>query len=279
MNTDNTNIESWDNQPDARINVNARRLPLRVFIFCLLAELLLVLLDAVVNYAEYSSYGTIRRLFNITREDGLATWFMVAQTLIAGLVLWLIFFVQRGRSVGRWRITGWGFLAVFFTYMSADDGAKIHERFGTMFKQSYGSGKYADSSGLLDQLQQLFPSYEWHLAALPLLVGAGLFMLFFLWREFHTRGERLTLFAAAACMALAVGLDFIEGLEDEHAWNAYVWVHNVFDLRGSFIRHFAKSLEEFLEMLAISLLLMLFLCNLIRFSGRQLVFNFSSQEE
>jgi len=266
-----------DHAKPARIEINGERLPMRVFIFCVIAELLLVLLDATVNWSEYSKYSTIQRLFNITREDGLATWFMVTQTFLTALVLWVIFLLHRSRSEGWKRLAGWGFLASFFTYMSADDGALIHERLGTMFSKAYKEGDPADANSLLGQIQAFFPSYEWQLVALPVLAGAGLFMLFFLWREFSKRGERYLVVLSALCMALAVGLDFIEGLEPDHALNAHVWMKEAFDLRLSFIRHFSKALEEFLEMLAISLLLMLFLRHLIRISGTSLTFAFRSQ--
>ncbi len=262
--------------PGGSIPISGQSLPTRIFIFCLLAELLFVFLDAFVNYAEWSKYGTIRRLFNITREDGLATWFMVIQTFITGLILWVIFLLQRSRGVTRGRVAGWGFLAGFFTYLSADDGAMIHERLGTLAEKVYESDNYGYSGGLFGKIQELFPSYEWQLVALPALVAAGLFMLFFLWREFNTGGERLLLFSAAALMGLAVGLDFFEGLEFNHPLNLAAWFGGTFDLSMRWVAHFSKSLEEFLEMLAMSVLMMLFLRHLIRLSGPGLTFNFDS---
>ena len=61
---------------EALIPLNGQRLPGRIFLFCLVVELLLVGLDAFINYGRFIDIGPIRRLFNITREDGLATWFM-----------------------------------------------------------------------------------------------------------------------------------------------------------------------------------------------------------
>lgn len=129
----------------------------------------------------------------------------------------------------------------------------------------------------MGQIQALFPSYEWQLVVLPLLVAAGLFMLFFLWREFRTRGERVLVFASAACMGLAVGLDFVEGLATRHPWNLRVWFAGEFDLHLHAAAHYFQSMEEFLEMLAISLLLMLFLRYLIRISGPGLTIDFSEK--
>lgn len=276
MNNNDNTAAAPDSVSGARIDINGQRLPLRIFFICLTAEILFVLLDAVVNYAEYSKYSQIQRLFNITREDGLATWFMVTQTFVAGLVLWLIFLVQRSLGASRGRVAGWGFLAGFFIYMAADDGAKIHERLGSVFKLAHKPGGSVMENDLLGRAQALFPSYDWQLVALPLLAAMGLFMLFFLWREFHGRGDRLLLVTAAGSMALAVGLDFIEGLDDEHAWNVQVWIREAYDLTKYTVRHFAKSLEEFLEMLAISLLLMLFVRYLITLSGWRLTLDFSA---
>jgi len=258
------------------LSINGRRLPGTIFIFCLAIELSLVLLDAVVNYGELTDSGPLRRLFNITREDGLATWFMVTQTFMTALVLWLIFLVHRTRCAGTRKIVAWGFLAGFFTYMAADDGAEIHERLGSVFSELNSSSGRGSPDDLSVQLQSMFPSYEWQLVLLPLLAGAGLFMLIFLSRELRDRTGRVLLFLAAGFMTIAVGLDFIEGLEDFHPWNAQVWIREGFDLSKYTVRHFAKSLEEFLEMLAISLLLILFIRYFIQAVDSRLLVDFHS---
>lgn len=231
--------------------------------FCLTVELLLVGLDAFINYGRFIDIGPIRRLFNITREDGLATWFMVMQTFLAGLVLWLIALVQRSRLASRRNWLSWGFLSGFFIYMSADDAAEIHERLGSTFKALLKTNYRETSDSLLVQVQGLFPSYEWQLVALPLLAGAGLFMLFFLLTEFRDRKSRVILFSAVGIMATAVLLDFFEGLDKTNPWNPHSWIRESFSLSKYTVRHFSKSIEEFLEMCAISLLLMLFTTHLI----------------
>jgi hypothetical protein len=162
--------------------------------------------------------------------------------------------------------------------MAADDGAKIHERMGSIFSEvnrATGSDPPADA---LEHLQGMFPSYDWQLVALPLLAAAGLFMLVFLLREIRDRKGRLLLFLAPGFMATAVGLDFIEGLDDSHAWNIQVWIREAFGLTKYTVRHFAKSLEEFLEMVAITLLLMLFLRHLIQTVDSRLLVDFRGQQ-
>jgi hypothetical protein len=87
----------------------------------------------------------------------------------------------------------------------------------------------------------------------------------FFWYELPERRTRTVVAAAATCLVVAVGLDFIEGLDPVHPWNLYTRVAEATGL-GAFteyrfqetayeaLRHFSKSLEEFLEMLAITLL-------------------------
>lgn len=261
-----------------RLVIDGQRLPGRIFVFCLVIELSFVLLDAVVNYGGLTELGPIKRLFNITREDGLATWFMVTQTFVAALVLWLIFLVHRSHHYATGPVFAWGFLASFFTYMAADDGAKIHERLGSVFSELHSSDSSGTPGDLSGQLQAMFPSYDWQLVMLPLLAGAGLFMLIFLLRELHDRKARVLLFLAAGFMTIAVVLDFFEGLDDAHAWNVQVWIREVFDLSKYTVRHFAKSLEEFLEMVAISLLLALFTRHLIQAVDSHLVVDFRGRQ-
>ena len=73
-------------------------------------------------------------MFNTAREDGLASWFAVTQTLLIALTLWLIYSVAKAGRKPRAIVVGWLVLALFFTYMAIDDGAQIHERLGSTFK-------------------------------------------------------------------------------------------------------------------------------------------------
>ena len=160
--------------------------------------------------------------------------------------------------------------------MSADDAAEIHERLGSTFKDLLKTNQRETADSLLVQVQGLFPSYEWHLVALPLLAGAGLFMLFFLLTEFRDRKSRAILVFAVGIMAIAVLLDFFEGLDKANPWNPHSWIRESFTLSNYTVRHFSKSIEEFLEMCSISLLLMLFTAHLIDRVDPQLTVRTSS---
>ena len=242
-----------------------------VIAVCVAAELMFVFLDYHVNYGGLTDIGSLRRLTNIAREDSLASWFGTTQTLLIGLTLWCIYLVVRRGTTDRWRRAGWGVLASFFTFMAIDDGALLHERAGTVFERLLsGDADSGAATSLGSRWLETFPSYAWQIVVGPFFVLLGLFCLVFLWRELAGRRARLLVVVALACFASAVGLDFVEGLEPDHPWNLYTRITEAVDFgdyteyrfgREAFdtLRHFSKSIEEFLEMLGNTLLWYVFL--------------------
>ena len=217
-----------------------RRL-LWVFSFCLSIELSLVILDYLVNWNRWSQTGAIRRLFNITREDGLASLFAVLQTFVVALVCWCIYLIHKSPLTGlRGSPLGWLSLAVFFTYLAIDDGAMVHERIGTAFSSSNRDVK--------------LPSYGWQVILAPAFVLAGILVFRFLWRLGAGEIRRDWLVYALACLGTAVGIDFIEGTE-----NGFRHVSDLTGLSVKTVSHFSKSIEEFIEMLGMTFFLILFL--------------------
>jgi len=243
--------EASEAVPTLTLTVETRNLLWVVFLSCVIFEIALVYLDLAVNWQRGSGVRAIRRLFNITREDGLASLFSVIQTLAVAVVLWLIYTVVRHKDSSTAVRRGWLVLAVFFTYMAIDDGAAIHERVGTAADKTAGSSI------------AWFPSYTWQLVVLPLFVVMGLFVLWFVWRQLPSIQNRLRLLIALSCLGLAVGLDFVEGLD-----NGYQWLSQQTGWRTTTIAHFSKSLEEFLEMFAMTLLLIIFMSHLANISHR-----------
>lgn len=224
-----------------------------------------VLLDYHVNYGRLTDVGAIRRLTNIAREDGLASWFGVTQTLLAALTAWVLWLLVRAADAPRWRRVGWLAVSVLLTYMAVDDGAQLHERFGTLWSV------VRETRGLT--AFSWFPSYDWQVLFLPVFGAFGIVLLVFLRYELTSRSAYAMVLVAIGCLVVAVGLDFFEGLDDEHPWNLYSWVVARVDLaeftelrfqRSPYqtMDHFARSAEESLEMLAMTLLWVTFLRHL-----------------
>jgi hypothetical protein len=229
-----------------------------VFLACLIVEVALVYLDLTVNWLHWSDYSPIRRLFNTTREDALASWFAVTQTVFVALFAWIIHAIGRKQGISGPRLAGWLLVALFFSYMAIDDGAAVHERIGSAFKEREGG-----SVG--------FVSYPWQMLLAPVFAAMGLFLLGFLWFELPRATDRVRVFGALTCLAVAMSMDFVEGMEDGYAW----FVEN-YGWKNATIRHFSKSLEEFLEMLGMTLFLVTFLGQVAR-RGREIVVRFQER--
>ena len=238
-----------DPRPSAvRVTVNANKMILLVFFGWLALELFFVTIDTVINYNKGSNISQFRRMANLAREDGLATWFSSMQLLLVGMVA-----TANGWRVrldgGKWRVVAWALVALFFCYMAFDDGAKIHERVATGVKKWLDRGQ-EDGVPIFNS----FPSYAWQVIFGPLFVGMGIFMAGFFWKELRTMKMRFAVLCALGCWAVAVGLDFIEGLEQEYD-DVAEWL----GVSSRWASHYGRVLEEFLEMFGTTVFLTTFL--------------------
>ena len=252
------------NTASVSINLNGNRLVRNVLIFGIAFEVFLVIIDAFVNYGGLTNIEQIRNLCNIAREGSLASWFGTTQTLMTGLTLWLIFLINKHSLRPKKTIIGWCVLAVFFTYMAVDDGAELHERLSSAFYSMFTSSSSQEASASwLASFFENFPSYTWQLVFGPLFAAMGIFTLIFLWHELKHRREIVLIILALSCFVAAVGLDFFEGLEEyQDEWDIYPWFINHFDVERYTVRHFSKSVEEFLEMVGNTLFWAAFLSHL-----------------
>jgi hypothetical protein len=211
-----------------------------LLIWLVAIEFLFVFFDLTINWWKWSEHGQIRRMFNITREDGVASVFAVLQTYTVALVAWFIVCAHKIQRVGNRVSIAWIIIAVFFTYMAIDDGAMVHERFGTVFKNSLA--------------QNSLSTYGWHFVMGPIFAAFGLFILFFLWNNDSRPALRGLLILALFCLSIGVLLDILEGVVD-----GYLQVQDVLKIDLDTLAHFSKSAEEFLEMCGMSLFMILFL--------------------
>ena len=226
-------------------------------------EVLVVVLDVWLDLSGVVPSTDLRRLFDATSERGIGSWISVTQTGLIALTLGVTAAVHRATGAPRLRWAGWLALAVFFSYLTFDDATQFHERVGTAFAESEAS------EGGLGQ----FPSYYWQVLFGPFFLTAGLLMAAFLWREFRSWRLRLLVGGAFALLALAVALDFIDGLGPGHPWNAYerlvAWgdldarTQAWFGMSGlDAVVHLSRAVEESTEMLAMTLLWAAFLLHL-----------------
>jgi hypothetical protein len=240
------------------------RAQLRNTVLALLGlEAALVALDLAVSYSRLVEYVPLRHLLDVTREGSVGNWFSSSQTLIAALVLGLIVWRVRREDRSRWRAAGWGLLALFFLYMAVDDAAMIHERLGSYME--WLAQRAPDDHRLFARLHQRQGSYSWQILLAPVFGGMGLFMLAFLWRELREWTPRLLVVMGIACLAMAVGLDHVEGTN-----GGYLNVARWLTVSPLVVQHLGMVLEELAEMFGTTMLLAAFLQHLLRGARLQL---------
>ncbi|WP_420456607.1 hypothetical protein [Rubrivirga sp.] len=233
------------------------------------AAVLTVFFDVWLHLGGGLASADLAALFDATSERGLGSWLSVTQTVLVALTLWGVVAVVRQSGGARRRVLGWAVLAVFFSYLAFDDGTRLHERVGSAFGASGAS-----ETGL----GAAFPSYYWQLVFGPVFAGVGLFMAAFLWRELRTARLRGLVGVAFGLMAVAVGLDFVDGLGDGHPWDLYGRLgarpdlasasEVVFGMSGpDAVVHLSRAVEESVEMAAMTLLWAVFLTHLGALAG------------
>ena len=231
-----------------------------LFIFLVSAELFFVWADHVINVGRLIDQGPIRRFFNITREDAVATWFAVTQTWMLGLTAGVLYLVARARREDRWQRVGWAILSLFFLYMAMDDGAEFHERVGSSVKAMI-LGDDAGGSRAIG----IFPSYTWQLVFLPIFGAFGLFVLWFLNRTLTSSRDKVLVLAAIGLLVLAVVADFFEGIDNpENPLDLYTGLAHAWDVSRARFVHYSKAVEEFFEMLSMSVLWLVLLRHLVK---------------
>ena len=230
------------------VNIQARQFIMRVFYVCISVELGIALLDFFLNYLQWLPIRSLRKIVNITREDGIGNWFTSTQTLAIAVLLFVIWYVERGwAKAGNTDIrqtNGWGILGCCFTYLALDDATKMHERLGTAGEIL---AEEHNASGVFDWFQ----SYSWHIVVLPVLCIMGLYILWFLWKQLQDKTSRMLMIAAFAVLAFAILMDYFEGL-DLPAYSSYS------------AKHMMKLVEETLEMFGMTLFLVTFCRHLVR---------------
>ena len=213
------------------IGIDGPRVAKRVLFAVLLIEAALLLGDLVFNYLDVFNHLSIRRIFNVAREQSIPTWFASLQALLVAATAWALWRVERFREGRR---LGWLLTAVFFLYISVDDAAEIHERVATALRDTFPT---------LPLLAD-YPSFSWHVLIAPIL-AAGLFgVAAFLWFRLPTTRTRVLVFAGLAAFGIAQFFDLLEGVDGLFAG----WAADL-DVGEYTVSHSFRAIEETLEML------------------------------
>ena len=248
----------------AEFHISSDSVLKRLFIILVSCELFILVMDILLNHYRLVRTGAIRRLFNITREDGISNFLSSFQLLMVGAVLFLVYFLSKKIYDNKSWIEekGWLILACFFTFMGFDDATKFHERIGTFAKKIAGGGmRSVEDMG--SSIFDIFPSYAWQIVFGPFFFCMGLFILWYLLKNFKERSTQVLFLGGLSLYVLAVGLDFIEGMGEA----PYEGIAQATGSTAKKIRHLSKAVEETMEMFGTTLFLIAFLKHLFFLAG------------
>ena len=247
----------------AHLSLDVRRLARDLVVSMAALQVVVAVLDAALHLGGGIATDELAAVFDATSEGGLASFVMVTQMALIAATLGTLTLAYRAAGLEAARVRGWGALAVLFAYLALDDGVRLHEGVGSAF---------AASALAQSAVGAAFPSYSWQLVYGPVFAAAGLAMGVFLWRELGTARRRGLVAAACGLVAVAVGLDFVDGLGANHPLNLYARLTETGLADGAalafgmgpfdVVLHGSRVLEEAAETLAFTLLWAAFLLHL-----------------
>jgi hypothetical protein len=222
------------------ITINPESFPQKLSWYLWLLCCGLVICDSVLTFHDVTGYYVFNRVFDMTREESIPNWYASILLFNIGLTCLVTFVIQRCR-VDRRDAVPWLFFAGFFTFLSMDDGAKIHERLGSFFRElaEDGDGVFT----VFQPVLEVASTYSWQIFVLPVFLFFAFFILLWGFNNISVRETHRWILLGGFFIAIGLGLDYFEGLVD----------NGVIDLEGrplsvNTIEHYQRVLEEFLEM-------------------------------
>lgn len=224
----------------------------KMIVALVLGAVIFLMLDMLIYHAWLGLPSKIGVLFNITLEGNIPTWYSSNLALITGFmaVLAAHYDYKNGHKRAMW---AWLAIGLFFIYMSMDDAAKIHERVATVLASNIEVAPVKGEASLLAMAIVNFQSYYWQLLILPFFGVAGLAMLIYVTREFGNLQAKKYFYMGFSCYVFAVLLDYLDGMPSSYD----VIIQNT-NIAFSQARHTSRAIEEFIEMLGTSFILMSF---------------------
>lgn len=212
--------------PGGRLQIDAAQTARRILFAVLWIQVAVMAGNLIFNFFDVAGHISIRRIFNVAREESLPTWFASLQAGLAAFTAWALWKLEDVR--------GWMFVALFFLYVSIDDAAEVHERVATALSDTFPTLPFLAE----------YPSFSWHLLVAPVL-GAGLVAVaVYQWRRIPTRRTLVLLGAGLAAFAVSQSLDVLEGIDGLFEG----WADDL-GVADYTVSHGFRATEEWLEML------------------------------
>lgn len=174
----------------------------------------------------------LQQQFILDQENNIPTWFSSGLLALSAAMAALLAIADRNRTDNRRRY--WWALAGLLLVLSMDETASLHETFSSSLQQGLGVG------GVLH--------FGWLVAAIPLVLAAGLFFLRFVLR-LPPRVRTLIVVAGLFYLLGAVGAEMIGGVVWENvgpesaAYGALTTVEELLEMVGLVILIYGLGLH------------------------------------
>lgn len=206
--------------------IDAAAIARRILVAVLWIQVAVMVGNLLFNFFDIAGHISIRRIFNVAREESLPTWFASLQALLVSVTAWALWRIEESR--------GWLYVALFFLYVSIDDAAEVHERVATALSDTFPSLPFLED----------YPSFSWHLLVAPILAAGLLAVAVYQWRRIPTRRTLLLVGAGLAAFAVSQSLDVLEGIDGLFEG----WADDL-GVEDYTVSHGFRATEEWLEML------------------------------
>lgn len=201
--------------------------------------------NLLVYLGAFQSFPQVAVWLTVSKEASLATWIQVQLWAAVGVLAWLEAWTFRRAPEKRGELYRWAFIGAFFFWLSVDDFLSVHEAFGQALRHFFAAGGFGNFG-------QAFANYRSNLWLVSLgpLYAIGLYVTLDGLRHKLPRTRFLRLVPAAlGCFAIAVGIDFVEGILRRSGG------HDFWAMPGANWLYLAVSLEELVEIAGTGLLL------------------------
>lgn len=206
--------------------LDAAAIARRILLAALLIQVAIMAANLIFNFLDVTGHISIRRIFNVAREESLPTWFASLQALAVSVTAWALWRVESAR--------GWLFVSLYFLYVSIDDAAAVHERVATALSETFPTLPFLED----------YPSFSWHLLVAPVLAAGLLAVAVYQWRRIPTRRTLVLVGAGLAAFAISQSFDVLEGIDGLFDG----WAEDL-GVAEYTVGHGFRATEEWLEML------------------------------
>lgn len=182
-------------------SISTTNWPRNVLISCLFIEVWLIVLHFHVALHPKPTVRVLGQALDFTRESSLPTFFGSLLAFAISVAAFLVSRFQEQKTGVTLRKVAWMGLAGLFLIIAIDDSIAMHERIGSITSLKF-----------MEDIH--YPSYPWHVTIAPFLALGLLSIVLMIWRDIQSvKGLVPMLLVSLGCYAAAIGMDFMEGIE------------------------------------------------------------------